>query len=187
MLKIQLDVGHYTLDRAPTVDAAACGVGVDERPLRGPAGLVDWRLGGLLSRQLLSERYEGRLGEDMLVASLQRLPFSRIFLLGLGRAADMDEDMARQVVSRTAGVLIKAGVPSVVLGLWDLTRDRVPFEEGLDSFLKGCSRATAQGTELDQIDVYLLARSPTESGRVAHHLDQRLEDAAPAGLELGRI
>jgi len=187
LLRIQLDVGHYSLDRAPTVDAAACGVGVDERPLRGPAGLADWRLGGLLSRQLLSERYEGRLGEDLLVASVRKLPFSRIFLMGLGRTADMDEDMARQVVSRAAGVLLKAGVPSAVLGLWDLTRDRVPLEDALESFLKGCSRAAAQGVSLEGLDVHLLARSPTESGRIAHHLDQRLEDAAPAGLELGRI
>ena len=186
MLRIHLDVGHYSLDRAPTVDAAACGVGVDERPLRGPAGLADWRLGGLLSRQLLSQRYEGLLGEDLLVASVRRLPFSRIFLLGLGRSGEMDEAMARQVVSRAAGVLLKAGVPSVVLGLWDLTRDRIPFEEGLDAFLKGCARAASHGVSLECLDVHLLARSPTESGRIAHHLDQRLDDPAPAGLELGR-
>lgn len=183
-MRVRVDVGHVSLDRGPASDAIACAVALDDRPLRGPAGLADWRLCGLLSRQIMAGRYEGRLGEDMLIAAAPRLPYSKLFLIGLGRASEIDESLARQVVSRTAGVLLKVGAGSAKLGLWDLTREHIPFEEGFEAFLSGLSREAARGVEAETFALHLLARSPTESGRIAHFLEQRVTQDAPPHLDL---
>jgi len=60
----------------------------DERPLRGAAGLVDWRLCGRLSRMLKAGRVRGALGEATLYpppsTPTRRIPFPRLVLFGLG-------------------------------------------------------------------------------------------------------
>ena len=132
----------------------------------------------------MTGRYEGRLGEDMLIAARPRLPYTKLFLIGLGRASEFDEAMARQVVSRTAGVLLKVGAGSASLGLWDLTRELIPFEEGFEAFLTGLSREAARGVEAESFALRLLARSPTESGRIAHFLEQRMSRDVPPHLDL---
>jgi len=70
----------------------------DERPLRGAAGLCDWRLGGRLSRLLGATgatRLRGAFGEQLLMPSGRRLPWERLVLFGLGPAAGFDEARAR--------------------------------------------------------------------------------------------
>jgi hypothetical protein len=68
----------------------------DERPLRGAAGLCDWRLCGRLSRMLQAGRVGGQLGESTLYPPGKRLPFARLLLVGLGAAAHFDEPAARK-------------------------------------------------------------------------------------------
>lgn len=71
----------------------------DERPLRGAAGLCDWRLCGRLSRLLQSSRVAGKSGETTLyppnTTNVRRLPFQRLLLVGLGVADRFDEKSAR--------------------------------------------------------------------------------------------
>ncbi|MDP3276488.1 MAG: M17 family peptidase N-terminal domain-containing protein [Deltaproteobacteria bacterium] len=62
----------------------------DERPLRGYAGLCDWRLCGRLSGLLASRRVQGRVGEKTLLPAGARLPFERLLLVGLGQRSHFD-------------------------------------------------------------------------------------------------
>ncbi len=62
----------------------------DERPLRGAAGLADWRLCGRLSRLLGAGRLLGSFGESTLLPGM-RLPFSRLLLFGAGDSDHFDE------------------------------------------------------------------------------------------------
>ena len=55
-----------------------------ERPLRGAAGRVDWRLCGLLTEQILGGGLTGASSEATLVPSGGRLKAPRVLLLGLG-------------------------------------------------------------------------------------------------------
>jgi hypothetical protein len=83
----------------------------DERPLRGAAGLTDWRLCGRLSRLLRSGKLLGGQGEVTLVPPAgSRLPFPRIFLFGLGDSARFDEAVYRLEVRRIRKTLARAGV-----------------------------------------------------------------------------
>ncbi len=71
----------------------------DERPLRGVAGLCDWRLGGRLSRLLGAgapePRLRGSFGDKLLLPTGEKLPFGRLVLFGLGAAAAFTEERAR--------------------------------------------------------------------------------------------
>jgi hypothetical protein len=81
----------------------------DDRPLRGAAGLADWRLGGKLSRLLKNNRATGDAGEAMLLPSGRRLPFQRILWFGLGDARSYNDDRFRKDLAWITGVVGKAG------------------------------------------------------------------------------
>jgi hypothetical protein len=68
----------------------------DERPLRGAAGLVDWRLCGRLSELLVRGDLSGHFDSALLMPPpQQRLSAERIFCLGAGARAALDEGLLR--------------------------------------------------------------------------------------------
>jgi len=76
---------------ALVVDAAAVAFFEDERPLRGAAGLLDWRLCGRVSRWLSAGVLSGRAGESVLTTAPEKLPFQRLYFYGLGPMQGFDE------------------------------------------------------------------------------------------------
>ncbi len=82
----------------------------DERPLRGAAGLADWRLCGRISRLIKNRRIAGGLGEALMMPPGGRLPFRLMLLFGLGASQGFDEKAYRESVKRIRAVLGKAGV-----------------------------------------------------------------------------
>lgn len=100
----------------------------DERPLRGAAGLCDWRLGGRISRLLgarigpqrddrgESVRLHGGFGEKLLLPTGPRLPFARLVLFGLGPQRSFDESIARRAVPELLGTLLQLVEAPVAMG-----------------------------------------------------------------------
>ncbi|HSD86028.1 MAG TPA: M17 family peptidase N-terminal domain-containing protein [Kofleriaceae bacterium] len=82
----------------------------DDRPLRGAAGLADWRLCGRLSRLLKSERATAEAGETLLLPPGRRLKFKRVMWFGLGDAKGYTDDRFRKDLAWILGVVKKAGV-----------------------------------------------------------------------------
>jgi hypothetical protein len=70
----------------------------DERPLRGAAGLADWRLCGRLSRLIKAGKVSGRRGETLLLPAGKRLQFPCIMMFGLGDSSRFTEDVYSQHV-----------------------------------------------------------------------------------------
>jgi hypothetical protein len=60
------------------VELCACGIWSDERPVRGFAGLLDWRLGGRLSALLACGFATGAAGEALLVPGKPHLPYEKV-------------------------------------------------------------------------------------------------------------
>jgi hypothetical protein len=91
----------------------------DERPLRGAAGLCDWRLCGRLSRMLVSGRLNGEWGEATLyplnATVAHRLPFAQLVLLGLGPAERFDEESAARAARLVQDKMMKLGVARYAL------------------------------------------------------------------------
>ncbi len=92
------------LDEA-SVEVAVGSFWQDERPMRGFAGLLDWRLAGRLSALLTSGFVRGEAGEVLLVPGKPHLPFEKVLLVGLGLRAEFDEDAFRRGTTRMASTL----------------------------------------------------------------------------------
>ena len=77
----------------------------DVRPLRGPAGLVDFRCGNPISRAIAQGFFGGALGETLMMPGAPRLPFDKIVALGLGSRGVFDEPRFRASVQRLRSVV----------------------------------------------------------------------------------
>jgi hypothetical protein len=102
------------LDALDPSQALVLSFFTDERPLRGVAGLCDWRLAGRLSRLLKAGRLTGGRGEvTLLPPPPRRLPFERLVLFGLGESdhpAPFGEAEYRGAVRRMRATLERAGL-----------------------------------------------------------------------------
>jgi Cytosol aminopeptidase family, N-terminal domain len=82
----------------------------DDRPLRGAAGLADWRLCGKLSRLIKSTRATGDSGESILLPPGRRLRFARVMWFGLGESRAYSEARFKKDLGWIIDVVGKAGV-----------------------------------------------------------------------------
>ena len=104
---LPLDLDRW--DEAPR-DCLVLPVFKDDRPLRGAAGLADWRLCGRLSRLLKANRASAEQGETMLLPPGRRLRFGKILWFGLGDAKGYSDERFRKDIAWILGVVSKAGV-----------------------------------------------------------------------------
>lgn len=98
-------------------DCLALPVFKDDRPLRGAAGLADWRLCGRLSRFIRANRASAEAGETLMFPPGRRLRFSRILWFGLGDARGYSDDRFRKDIAWILGVVRKAGIAEWALQL----------------------------------------------------------------------
>src|SRR5438309_1090876 len=115
-----MDLSFYpltleALDQAQA-ESLCLFVGEDERPLRGLAGLVDWRLAGGLSRHLRSGFVQGRSTDALLTIPGPRLGFQKLFIFGTGPQGQPEQDLAARMAEGLRK-LAAAGVKSVALDL----------------------------------------------------------------------
>lgn len=98
-------------------EALALSFFEDDRPLVGTAGLVDWRLGGMLSKLLLRGRLTGARGEVALLPPRPRLPLHKLFLFGLGARSGFDAARQREAIDLMLTTLAKARVRTSAVAL----------------------------------------------------------------------
>jgi hypothetical protein len=115
----------------------------DERPLRGAAGLCDWRLCGRLSRLLQSSRVAGKWGEVTLYPPGKRLPWQRLVMVGLGAAERFDEKAAREVSRVIAETMRKLGQPRYALVPPGRSTGRLSARRALEIYLDEADAAAA--------------------------------------------
>jgi hypothetical protein len=107
----------------------------DERPLRGAAGLCDFRLCGRISRLLKSNRIAGELGEVTLYPPGPRLPFERLLLFGLGSQAMFDEAIARRGARNVLKVVEQLGLKRYAIVSPGRSTGCLPAKQALSLFL----------------------------------------------------
>ena len=96
-------------------DALLVPVFADERPLRGAAGLCDWRLCGRLTRLCKTSRLAGARGETLMLPPGRRLPFKRLLVFGLGPSSGYRDDRLREDLRWMLEVAAAAGVRDFAL------------------------------------------------------------------------
>lgn len=118
---LEFELESCPLERA-NADLLTAGLFSDDRPLRGGAARVDWRLCGLISQMLLRGRITGERGEAVLLPSTGQLASPRILLLGLGKRSQFRmasaQDAMRDAVERSIDMTVNSvivsplGIPS---------------------------------------------------------------------------
>jgi hypothetical protein len=82
----------------------------DDRPLRGAAGLADWRMCGRLSRLVKANKATGEKGESMMLPPGRRLRFARILWFGLGDAKGYSDTRFKADLAWILDVVAKANI-----------------------------------------------------------------------------
>jgi Cytosol aminopeptidase family, N-terminal domain len=91
-------------------DALVLPVFKDDRPLRGAAGLADWRMCGRLSRLVKGNKATAEQGESLLLPPGRRLPFARVLWFGLGDAKGYSDERFKKDIRWILDVITKAGI-----------------------------------------------------------------------------
>lgn len=104
---LPLDLARW--DEHPR-DCLVLPVFKDDRPLRGAAGLADWRMCGRLSKLLKGNKAGADQGESMLLPPGRRLPFAKILWFGCGDAKGYSDDRFKKDLAWILSVVAKAGV-----------------------------------------------------------------------------
>jgi hypothetical protein len=120
----------------------------DERPMRGPAGLVDFRLCGRVSKLIADGKMQGDLGEAVLMPARPRLFAERLIWLGAGPFGELDEARFRWLVNAALSRLSELHVRAAALSLPGRVRGRFSPADAIDWFLE---EASAFGERLDEL------------------------------------
>lgn len=133
MSRLELSLFPGSIVEAPA-DTILVLVPEDERPLRGDAGLIDWRLCGLISEHLRSGYVTGQLGEAVLLPGDRPLSPARILLVGAGSAEARGGRPVLRAMRSAAAKLLMMRSPVALLacpGSIEFCEDVVPLLRGL--------------------------------------------------------
>ncbi len=122
-------------DRDGRGDLLAVYMWEDVRPLRGAAGLLDWRLCGKVSGLIQSGRLTGAEGEQLLLPSAGRLPWRFVMVMGLGPRVGFSGARFRKALLRLFTAARGIGVHDVALAPPGRDVDALPARRALDLIL----------------------------------------------------
>jgi hypothetical protein len=141
---VPLDLGRIDTLR---FEAVALSCFEDERPLRGAAGLCDWRLCGRISKLLARGRVNGARGEVTMLPVRARLPFDKLVLFGLGARAEFSQAAYEETVARMLDALEKLRLRTFVISLPGRGTGDVAPADAIRWFLA----AAAVRTDFDEV------------------------------------
>ncbi len=152
------------LDLAATEVLVAC-VSETERPPRGIAGLIDFRLAGRISRLMAAGDITGKLGEVSLVPGKPKLPFDKLVFFGVGDAAKVNERVFRSIVDKMLHCVTGLRARTAVVQLPGRYDNRIEPDRAADLLLE---RAAA----LPDLDSWTLVDVPEAARVVTQHMIQ---------------
>jgi hypothetical protein len=148
-----LSIDLHRWDRSPGGDALVVPVWTDIRPLRGAAGLLDWRLCGRLSQMLRDGRFAGIAGEKLLLAT-NRVPWQRVLAMGVGESTTFDEDGLRSAIDCTLETLRRLGTRSLAIAFPGRDIDLIRPDRAMQAFREALARTEEQdGPWLERLTV----------------------------------
>lgn len=135
------------LDRA-SGDVIVGSLFEDERPPRGLAALVDWRMSGRLSARCLNEFLTGARGERFLMPGRPRLPFEKVLLFGLGARVEFDEARFSEALTAIFDALAGLHARRVAIELPGRHEGKVAPQRALEILLQLLETRTPSSLEL---------------------------------------
>jgi leucyl aminopeptidase len=164
-----LPVDLHRWDSGPGGDALIVPIWKDVRPLRGAAGMLDWRLNGKLSTWLKTGRLDGSAGEKMLFLT-DRVVWGRVLTLGLGEAANFAESELRASLATAFEALRGIGARAAAIALPGRDAVRISPDQALRILLSEVERhdnqhGTSHLESLTVIDVPAAIKAMSETVR----------------------
>jgi len=148
-----LPIDLHRWDRAPGGDALVVPVWSNVRPLRGAAGLLDWRLCGKLSRMLLDGWFVGNVGEKLLLAT-NRVPWQRVLAVGIGESTAFDPDHLRAALDCCLEALRRLGAKSMAIAFPGRDIDLVRPDLAMQTFREALAQSeSSEGQWLERLTV----------------------------------
>jgi hypothetical protein len=138
-LNVTFETGHPA--KLEHLDGVVAVVYQDERPLQGISTRADWRLNGFLSRLLVDGRFTGERGEWLLVHTQARLPYTHLFLVGMGRKGSRTTANSRRALEGIAGKVALAGIHAFAIDLTEVIPQEMAPEDAMVIFLEALSHA----------------------------------------------
>jgi hypothetical protein len=139
-LAIEIDAGPIERVRA---DVAVVAFFESDRPLRGGAGRVDWRLCGQLSQLILSGRLAGAPGEAVLIPTHGGLAAALLLGLGIGARNEFDAEACEALGWHCVDRARRLGAGTVAVSLPDSQAGDLELGERIEALVSGAVRALA--------------------------------------------
>jgi hypothetical protein len=182
--QLVLSLAAESIERVEA-DVAVVTLFRDDRPLRGSASRVDWRLCGRLSRLLRAERFAGDPGEAALFPTQGGLRAPMLIATGLGVRGAFDgarcRSAAREAVDRA--LKLRAGV--LTLALLEAGADAMDLGARIRDVLRGALSAPGMGPSGPSGNLVLrLVAAPGERPGVLEWLRSSEQQGLPGGVEV---
>jgi hypothetical protein len=163
MSRLQVSLFPGAVTEAPA-DTLVALIPQDERPLRGDAGRVDWRLCGRISEQLSSGYASGAAGETVLLPAGRPLRVARLLLVGVGPSRRLMQGRPLLRAMRVAADrLLSLRSPAALLA-WPGSID---FEADASSLLRGLVHGLQTAPEDSLLHVILPSAEQSEKALLA--------------------
>lgn len=175
---VQIELSARPIERI-ACDLAVAGVFVDDRPLRGGAARMDWRLCGLVSGLLQSGRFAGERGEAVLLPGAGALRSPRALLVGLGSRARFPLSVAQDAMRDATARCLALGVRRVAFAPLGVASDDLPRHAA--AVVGGVLEAARAGRGPLEL---VLALSASHHDAAAAALDRAVRAVAPEPVSL---
>ncbi len=125
----------------------------DERPLRGAAGLADWRLCGRLSQHLMRGELSGEFDEALLMPPPERrIAAERLLCLGAGARASVDTEQLRRYLRRLVTRALGMRVRTMAVALPHASLYWLTPEQAIDILLEEAAPHSERFDEIAVLD-----------------------------------
>jgi hypothetical protein len=161
---IQLKISNHPLDEIPA-QLALVTTFEDIRPLKGRAGLVDWRLNGRLSQLIRQSKFQGAKGEALLMPTRGRIDSNELLLLGVGPKSSLRDPEIPHLLTLIVEKLLQKKCASFSLSLTDLIPGMFEWRNAVRLFVSMIS-----GREGD-LSVTLVEDGPFVEDAKKRHMD----------------
>ena len=144
----------------------AVGIFEDVRPLRGPAEEIDWIHQGVLSRLILDGKITGKLGESILLATQQKIPASKVLVIGLGVRDRFDYSVLQKSLEIALNKLLQLKVKRCVTELFGIVQCRLDITQVVQILTLFMIKSPVW----KEIDLSLLVPNADKAHQVEQHL-----------------
>ncbi|MDI6725389.1 MAG: M17 family peptidase N-terminal domain-containing protein [Smithellaceae bacterium] len=143
---MQITISTIPIDKAQCLNLVL-GFFSDERPPQGAGGLIDWRLNGLISRELARGRLSGAFREELILFHPGRLKTEAILFYGLGEAKDITLERLYEAGRGVTSTMIGISRPDFTLTLPGARHGNLDMASMTEALLTGCFEVVASRGE----------------------------------------